>query len=109
MPSSRTASAGVSDPLWTRTEGVNWRAIEGDEGILLHLSTGDYYSLNPVGLRIWELIDGRRRASAITGALAGTFGKPEQALAKDVLAFGEALMRENLIQTATTSAGRNPR
>ena len=30
----------------------------GDEAVILHVPTGEYFSLNEVGLFVWELLDG---------------------------------------------------
>lgn len=42
----------------------------GDECVLLHLASGNYYGLDPVGTRLWRLIsEGRTPAEACQALL----------------------------------------
>ena len=45
-----------------------WQIIEG-EAVLLSMDTKVLRGLNPVGSRIWELIDGQRSLEEITGVI----------------------------------------
>jgi hypothetical protein len=40
-----------------------------DGGVLLHLESGEYHSLNATGCEIWKLIDGQRTPGEIAGEL----------------------------------------
>lgn len=46
-------------PAITISSDVMARQV-GDETVLLHLASGSYYGLDPVGARVWQLLsDGR--------------------------------------------------
>jgi hypothetical protein len=70
---------------------------EPQGAVLLHLETGAYHGLNPVGFLVWELIDGKRTvADLVDGVRARIEDAPPQVEA-DVLAFLEAGLARNLI------------
>lgn len=69
-----------------RTEGVNWRLVE-DEGFLLDPDTGRHWALNPVGVYVWDLCDGRHDVARIVGAVSRQFRVPLDIAAADVDAF----------------------
>ena len=43
------------------------------EAVILSLSTGEYYGLNPVAARIWDLIQEARRVDAICDTLLAEY------------------------------------
>lgn len=74
-----------------------WRTIAG-EGVILDLDSKMLRGLNPVGTRIWELIDGQRSADEIGEQIAGEFDvDPAQARA-DVQAFVRELLARQLVE-----------
>ncbi len=56
----------------------------GDELLLLDLSSGSYYGLNPVGQLIWERLDGRTNLADIADDLAQRFAIDRQRACDDV-------------------------
>ena len=73
-----------------------WRTIQG-EGIILALDTKLLRGLNPVGTRIWELIDGQRSVEEIARQIAREFTvEPDRALA-DARAFIQELLSKDLV------------
>jgi hypothetical protein len=64
------------------------RELSADEGaVLLHLETAQYHGVNPVGLLIWELLDGERSVRELVEAVrARVQGAPPQ-LEGDVMQF----------------------
>lgn len=81
-----------------RNPNVVARALaSGQGGVLLHLDTGAYHSINPVGQAIWDLVDGERTVGEITAALRERVAGAPPQLESDVLTFlGRALDR-NLV------------
>ncbi len=74
-----------------------WRTIAG-EGVLLNLDTKILRGLNPVGARVWELIDGQRSVEAISQEIVSEFKiDPARALA-DVGKFVEDLLTRGLVE-----------
>lgn len=72
------------------------RVIEG-EAVILSLDTKVLRGLNPVGSRIWELIDGRRSVEAIAAIIVGEFEVGPEAAARDVGAFVRQLLDRGLV------------
>jgi hypothetical protein len=75
---------------------VHSRLAEG-ETILLHLETGQYHELNPVGAVIWELLDGQRSSLAIAAEIRARVEDPPADLEDIVIDFMERLRQRGLI------------
>jgi len=72
-----------------------WRLIEG-EAVILSLETKVLRGLNPVGSRVWELIDGQRSVEEIITAIVQEFDVTPQAAAEDVKRFVQELLDKGL-------------
>lgn len=85
--------------------GVRETASE-DGAVLLDIEQGICFSLNPVGLKIWELLKRRYSVDQIADALAHDFPVPRSQLLSDVAEFLQSLEAKRLIrrlgQTAPT-------
>jgi hypothetical protein len=68
--------------------------------VLLDLDTGEYYSLDEVGTRIWELCDGVRTVSDIARCISAEFDAEGEAVEQDVVRFLEELARDKLVNGA---------
>jgi hypothetical protein len=68
------------------------------ETALLHLKTGVYYGLNPVGARIWSLIQQPRRVEEIRDALSQEYQVEAEPCEQDVIALLEKLLAEGLVE-----------
>ena len=73
-----------------------WRIIEG-EAVILSLDTKVLRGLNPVGSRIWELIDGQRSLEEIADIIVREFAVAPGEAAQDVRTFIEALLERGLV------------
>ena len=60
-------------------------ASEG--GVLLHLETAQYHGVNPVGLLIWELLDGERSVRDVVDAVRERVQNAPPELESDVMTF----------------------
>jgi hypothetical protein len=45
----------------------------GPDTVILHLDSGTYFGLDPVGTRIWELLQEPRAVSEIAGAVSAEY------------------------------------
>jgi Coenzyme PQQ synthesis protein D (PqqD) len=81
---------------FTIAPGVRETASE-DGAVLLDIEQGICFSLNPVGLRIWELLKKRCSLGQIADALGQEFSVPRVQLLSDVTEFIEALEGKHLI------------
>lgn len=71
--------------------------------LLLNMQDGNYFSLNEVGGRIWELCDGNRTVKLIIAALAQEYEVPADVLEADTLALLDELCSAQLIIEAGQS------
>ncbi len=67
------------------------------ETILFDVTGGEYYSLNELGARTWELLDGSRTVGALIEVLRSEYDAPAETIQKDVIVLLEDLMREKLL------------
>ena len=65
--------------------------------LLFDINDGNYYSLNEVGCRIWELSDGNHSIAQLIETLVAEYDAPAETLAKDVLELLEKLRSGKLI------------
>lgn len=56
----------------------------GETVILLDPSSGEYFTLDDVGGRVWELCDGSRTVSEIVDAIAREYDAPRERIQGDV-------------------------
>ena len=70
---------------------------EGQGGVLLRLDTGAYFSVNPVALVVWELIDGQRSVADLSAGLRERVADPPPQLDTDVTSFLEKALERELI------------
>jgi hypothetical protein len=73
-----------------------WRIIEG-EAVILSMETKALRGLNPVGSRVWELIDGQRSVEEIAGLVVQEFDVAPPEAAGDVHAFVQELLDKGLV------------
>jgi hypothetical protein len=69
-----------------------------DEVAILHLRAGVYYSLDPVGARIWELVATPRPVRAIRDALVAEYDVEPARCERDLLRLLEDLARAGLVE-----------
>jgi len=67
------------------------------ELLLLNMEDGNYYSLDEIGGRIWELCDGNRTVSQVVAALAAEYEAPYSTLEYDVIELLEDFHKGKLI------------
>jgi hypothetical protein len=73
-----------------------WQIIEG-EAVILSMDTKVLRGLNPVGSRVWELIDGQRGLEEIAGIIVQEFDVPAEVAAQDVRDFIQELLDRGLV------------
>jgi Coenzyme PQQ synthesis protein D (PqqD) len=70
---------------------------EPEGAVLLHLDTGAYHGLNPVGFLVWDLIDGERTVTELVAGVRTRIPDAPPAVEQDVLVFLEAALERDLI------------
>jgi len=68
------------------------------EAVILNLSNGGYYGLNPVGARIWELIQEPRTVAEVQVALVDEYDVEPDRCASDLLTLIREMIDESLIE-----------
>src|SRR6266852_9135515 len=74
------------------------------EAAILNLKNGVYYGLDPVGARIWNLIQKPVTVSAVREAIVEEFDVGPEQCESDLMALLEKLNREGLIEVKDETA-----
>jgi len=74
------------------------------ETMLMSVKTGKYYGIDPMGSRIWALLETTRSVFEICTVLLAEFDVERQLCERDSLAFLNKLSQENLIKVVDESA-----
>ena len=69
----------------------------GEEMVLLDFQSGMYYGLDPIGVRIWQLIAAQRSLGDIVETLLGEYDVTRETLERDIDALVEELGSRGLI------------
>jgi len=69
-----------------------------DEIVILDLGEGIYYGLNPVGARIWDLIQKPKKVSDILEILLDEYDVEEEECKSDLIELLEQLSLKKLIK-----------
>ena len=69
----------------------------GEETVLLNLQTGMYYSLDPVGTRFLELLQGNGRLDEVHHALLEQFDVSTAKLEADLLKLSQDMLARGLL------------
>jgi hypothetical protein len=67
-------------------------------GLLVNLKTGNYYTLNPSGQRVWGWIDGARNGGGIARRFSSAYRVSSSLAERDVKSFLDTLRRAGLIR-----------
>lgn len=69
----------------------------GGDAVLLDLDAGTYFSLDPIGARMWELIGKGSSVSAICDTLLEEYDVPRETLEADLIELCDKLLAEKLV------------
>lgn len=69
----------------------------GEETVLLHLESGTYYGLDPLGTRIWEQIKQGVAIMDICTSIVHDFDMPIETVREDVRAFLADLLSQGIL------------
>jgi Coenzyme PQQ synthesis protein D (PqqD) len=71
-----------------------------DGAVIMNVETGIYYGLDPIGSRIWTLIERGTPTSAIVDTLEAEYAVEPDRLKADVEALLQALAAKGLVNAA---------
>jgi hypothetical protein len=90
-----------ADAVVTRTEGLMSVPVD-DDVVFLNPGTDSYIALDPVGRRIWEMLESPRRFEDLVAALAVEFDADVSVVRADVAAFLSELKRERMVDAVAS-------
>ena len=70
----------------------------GDEAAVLHLDRAVYFGLNPVGARIWELLQKPIRLEQVAATVSAEYDVDGEAARRDLLDLVGRLLIEGLVE-----------
>lgn len=68
-----------------------------EDAVLLNLKTGVYFGLDPVGVRIWQLLATHELLSAVADVVVAEYDVAMDTCATDLLALVRDMERQSLI------------
>ena len=86
----------LDSPITKDSTKVIDRAVEG-EMLVIHLPSGNYFSLNSVGTRIWESINGKRTVREVVEIVSIEYDVDPERVQVDVLNLINDLAGEGLV------------
>jgi Coenzyme PQQ synthesis protein D (PqqD) len=81
-----------------RSDQVLFQEV-GGEAVLLDLVSEQYFGLNPVGTRVWELLDDTTPLSGVHRTLCAEFDMRKDQIGQDLLALARSLLDAGLVET----------
>ena len=78
-------------------EDVLFQELDG-EAVLLDMTSEQYFGLNEVGTRIWQLIDTHHDLNAVFQAMSEEYAVEPEQLRRDLDGFVEELSTAGLLQ-----------
>jgi hypothetical protein len=76
--------------------------------VLLDVDSGQYYALDEVGGRVWNLCDGSRTVSELVAVLSEEFEAPAETIQRDLVELLTDLANENLVGEDTPEVDGAP-
>ena len=70
----------------------------GGEAVILHMQSGIYYGLDPVGARIWSLVQQPKRVADLREAVVDEFDVEPARCETDLIELLQKLLTEGLIE-----------
>ena len=82
----------------TRSDDVLHQEV-GGEAVLLDLASEQYFGLDPVGTRIWTLLDGSTSLEQVHAKLCAEYDADPTRIASDVMTLVQALLDAGLVKS----------
>jgi glutamate synthase domain-containing protein 3 len=84
------------DSVFGRRDRVMVQEVEG-QTVLLDITSGEYFALNEVGGRVWELCDGARTVAEVVAVLCAEYDAPDTLVMTDASELLEGLAGAGLV------------
>lgn len=86
---NRNSSFKIPSTVMARTIGT--------EAVILDLESGTYFGLDPVGARMWQLMEEGKSLSEMCGLMLDEYEVSRDVLERDALALARELAEKKLI------------
>ena len=86
-------------------EEITAKVIDG-ELIIIRLSDGTYYSMDNIGTRVWELLEGNYDVAALVDVVASAYKVARERVETDVGSLVRDLLAERLVVATNGDAAR---
>ena len=73
----------------------------GDETVILDLTSGTYYGLDPVGARIWQLMAEGQTLVKVCEVMLAEYEVTREDIERDVLALVQTLLERKLVSAGS--------
>ena len=73
----------------------------GDETVILDLTSGTYYGLDPVGARIWQLMADGQTLMQVCEVMLAEYDVTREDIERDVLALVQTLLERKLVSAGS--------
>lgn len=87
-----------SESIVSRNRDLVTSDIDG-EVVMMSIEKGNYYGMDLIGSRIWELIEQPVMVSDLIGTLIDEFEVTREICEKDVVTFLSEMLKENVVTT----------
>jgi Coenzyme PQQ synthesis protein D (PqqD) len=93
----------LSESRLRRGNGVLAKPLKANEPalVLLNPQSGEYYTLDEVGSRVWQLLDGTRTVLEIVAVIIEEYEAAAEVIERDVLDLLKDLVDEQLVVGAS--------
>jgi len=75
------------------------------EAAILNIKSGVYYGLDPVGARIWSLVQDPKTVAEVRSTIVNEYDVEPERCARDLIDLLEKLLAEGLIEVRDGSSG----
>ena len=93
----RTRQITMSPVTYHPSPNAVFTAMDDDEGVLLHLQTRAYFSLNETGTLIWKLVQQGKHVDAIASVLEQSYDVDHASALQQVESFLDELAQDGLV------------
>lgn len=92
-------STPAKSAAFKHSKRVAWRKV-ADEAVILDVETAAYFSLDGVGLRVWELLESGSSLDRIVSSLSGEYDAPADVIRRDCEELLERLRKHKIVEPA---------
>ena len=85
-----------SDTTFKTSENIAWRNVN-EEVVILHLKSGEYFTLNDVGQLVWLAVADQKNVGEIKQKVVDTFDVSPEKASEDIEEFISRMLDEGLL------------